>query len=109
MSDPRTEQSTRRFAAWFDPEMVVYALFGLLVVGLGARALAAWAATSWGGGERVLPALVLVTTVVALASGLFLLRRRKRFLYLAVALVAVGFVSFLLASAGFSLPQSWVE
>jgi uncharacterized membrane protein len=109
MSDPRTEQSARRFAAWFDPEMVVYALFGLLVVGLGARALAAWAATSWAAGERVLPAVVLASTVVALVSVLFLLRQRKRFLYLALALVAVGSVSFLLASAGLSLPQSWVE
>jgi len=89
--------------------MLVYAIFGLIVVGLGARALAAWARTSWVGGDRIMPVAVLLPTALAMGAALYFLRRRKRFLYLAVVLVAVGFASFLLASAGLSLPRSWVE
>ena len=109
MADSRTDQSARRFASWFDPEMVAYALVGLLVVGLAARALAGWVGRSWVEGQRAAPAVVLALIVAAAASSLFVLRRRKRWLYLGLLLVAVGFVSFLLASAGFTLPRSWLE
>jgi sugar phosphate permease len=109
MADSRTDQPARRFALWFDPEMVAYALAGLLVAGLGTRALAGWVARSWVEGQRTAPAVVLSLVVAAAVSSLFVLRRRKRWLYLGVLLVAVGFVSFLLASAGFTLPRSWLE
>ena len=109
MADSRTDQSARRFAFCFDPEMVAYALVGLLVVGLAARALAGWVGRSWVEGQRTAPAVVLALIVAAAASSLFVLRRRKRWLYLGLLLVGVGFVSFLLASAGFTLPRSWLE
>lgn len=109
MADSRTDQSARRFALWFDPETVAYALVGLFVVGLAARALAVWVGRSWVDGQRTAPAVVLALVVAVAASSLFALRRRKRWLYLGLVLVAVGFVSFLLASAGFTLPRSWLE
>jgi sugar phosphate permease len=108
MADSRTDQSARRLALWFDPEMAAYALVGLLVVGLSARALAGWVGRSWVDGQRTAPAVVLALVVAAAASSLFVLRCRKRWLYLGLVLVAVGFVSFLLTSAGFTLPRSWL-
>ena len=107
MHESRTDQSARRLALWFDPEAIAYALVGLLVVALAARALAGWVARSWVEGQRTAPAAVLALVVVTAASALFVLRRRKRWLFLGLMLVAVGFVSFLLASAGFTLPRSW--
>jgi hypothetical protein len=109
VSELRTDQSARRYALWLDPETVVYALVGLLVVGLGARALADWVVRSWVEGRRTLPAVVLVLVAVAAGSSLFVLRRRKRLLYLGIMLVVVGLVSYFLASAGVTLPKSWVE
>jgi hypothetical protein len=109
MAESRTDQSARRFALWFDPEVVAYALVGVLVIGLGARALAGWVARSWVEGQRTASAVVLSLVVASAISSLFVLRRRKRWLYLGFLLVAVGFVSFLLASVGFTLPRSWLE
>ena len=109
MADSRTDQSARRFALWFDPETAAYAFVGLLVVGLAARALAGWVGRSWAEGQRTVPAVVLAVVAGAAASSLFVLRRRKRWLYFGLLLAAVGFVSFLLASAGFTLPRSWLE
>jgi len=109
MADSHTEHRARRFATGFDPEMVAYALFGLLVVGLGARAFAAWLLNAWANGERLLPLSALCSVVAGAVGVLVLVRHRKRILYLGVALVAVGVVAFLLASAGFTLPRSWLE
>jgi uncharacterized membrane protein len=53
--------------------------------------------------------VVLVLVAVAASSSLFVLRRRKRLLYLGIMLVVVGLVSYFLASAGVTLPKSWVE
>jgi hypothetical protein len=109
MHESRSEQSARRTWSWFDPEMLAYALVGLLVVGLGARALASWVGVSWANGQRVLPTAVLCLVAATVGAFLFALRRRKGLLYLGLVLVAVGSVSYLLASAGVTLPRSWVE
>lgn len=109
MVNPHTEKRAHRFATWFDPEMIAYGLFGLLVVGLGARGLAAWLVNSWAKGERLLPWLIAGFVMAGTVGLLVLVRHRKRFLYLGFALVLVGFVTFLMASAGFTFPQSWLE
>jgi hypothetical protein len=109
MHDSRTEQSRRRVATWFDPEALLYGLVGLLVVVIGARQLAAWVANSWAQGQRMLVAGAFVVLAVAVGGFLFGLRRRRRWLVLGIALVAVGFVTYLLASLGFTLPPSWVQ
>jgi hypothetical protein len=79
------------------------------VVGAGAGALGRWALDSWDSGERLLPALMGCIVGVAAPSVLLLVRSRKRFLYVGYALVSVGIVCFVLATAGFTLPQSWLE
>ena len=107
MNESRTEQTTRELASWFDPEFVLYAIFGLLVVGLGGHALARWAFSSWAKGERTLPAVAFIAVTVATLAALFMLRTRRRLLYLGLALALVGIVSFALASAGYSIPRSW--
>ena len=45
--------------------------------------------------------------VIAAGALLFATRRHKRWFILGIVLVAVGFVSYLLASAGITLPSSW--
>jgi hypothetical protein len=107
MNESRTEQTTRELASWFDPEFVLYALFGLLVVGVGMQALAHWAFASWAKGERALPAVALSAVAVTTLAILFALRTRRRFLYLGLVLALVGILSFALASAGYSIPRSW--
>ena len=107
MNDSRTEQTTRNLASWFDPEFVLYTLFGLLVVGLGGHALARWAIGSWTKGERTLPAVAFIAIAGAIVTGLVMLRTRRRFLYRGLVLALVGIVSFALASAGYSIPRSW--
>ena len=107
MNESRTEQTTRELASWFDPEFVLYALFGLLVVGLGGHAFARWALASWVKGERTLPLVAFIAVAVATLAVLFMLRTRRRLLYLGLALALVGIVSFALASAGYSIPRSW--
>jgi hypothetical protein len=107
MNDSRTEQATRNWASWFDPEFVLYAVFGLLVVSVGGHALARWALTSWARGERGLPAVAFAAIAVTLVAVLVMLRNRKRFLYLGVALALVGIITFALASAGYEIPRAW--
>jgi hypothetical protein len=107
MKYSRTDKAAPSFASWLDPEFVLHALFGLLVVGLGGYALARWAISSWAVGERTLPAVVFTAVAVALVAGLVMLRTRKRLLYLGLALALVGVVSIALASAGYSIPHSW--
>jgi len=107
MNESRTEQTTRNWASWFDPEFVLYAAFGLLVVGVGGHALARWALASWARGERGLPALAFAAIAVTIVIVLVMLRTRKRFLYLGLVLALFGVVSFALASAGYSIPRAW--
>jgi hypothetical protein len=107
MNESRTDQSTRNSAFWFDPEFVLYALFGLLVVGLGANTLARWAFASWARGERMLPAVTFIAIAAAIAAILVILRTRGRLLYIGLALALVGILSIALASAGYSVPRSW--
>ena len=107
MHDSREHQSARRFATWFDPEALVYGLVGLLVVVLGARQLAKWISSSWVEGNHTLAVGALGSLVIASGALLFATRRHKRWFVLGIVLVAVGFVSYLLASAGFTLPSSW--
>jgi hypothetical protein len=107
MNDSRTERTTRSFTSWFDPEFALYALFGLLVVGLGANALGRWAMASWASGERTLPAMAFTGVAVVIVAVLVMLRTRQRLLYLGLALALVGIVSLALASVGYSIPRAW--
>jgi hypothetical protein len=109
MHESRNEQSARRLASWFDPEALLYGLLGLFVVVLGARQLAGWISSSWAEGHHALAATALGSLVITAGALLFALRRHKRWFILGVALVAVGFVSYLLASVGFTLPPSWLH
>jgi hypothetical protein len=107
MHESREHQSSRRFAAWFDPEALLYGLVGLLVVVLGARQLAKWISGSWVEGNHALAVGALGLLVIAVGALLFVTRRHKRWFIFGIVLVAVGFVSYLLASAGITLPSSW--
>jgi sugar phosphate permease len=109
MHESRKEQSARRLASWFDPEALLYGLVGLFVVVLGARQLAGWVADSWVEGHRALAASALGSLVITVGALLFTMRRQRRWLILGIVLVAVGFVSYLLASVGFTLPPSWLQ
>jgi len=109
MHEPRKEQSARPLATWFDPESLLYGLVGLLVVVLGARQLASWIANTWAAGHRALATCALGSLVIIAGALLFAVRHRKRWLILGTVLVAVGFVSYLLASLGFTLPPSWLR
>jgi hypothetical protein len=108
MGESRDRQPPRAFASWFDPEAALHAVVGALVVGAGANALGRWAVDAWVSGARLLPALVAGVPVIAAISLLFLVRTRKRLLYIGYALVSVGLVCFLLASMGYTLPRSWL-
>ena len=102
----RTEASSdraRRFALWFDPELFLYGLVGLVAMALGARALAQWVAASWSNGQRLLPSLVIIVVAACMGAVLMALRSRKRWFYLATALSVLGAVIFLLASLGFDM------
>jgi hypothetical protein len=57
----------------------------------------------------LLPAIVGCVAGVAALSMLLLVRSRKRLLYVGYALVSVGMVCFALATAGYTLPQSWLK
>jgi uncharacterized membrane protein YeaQ/YmgE (transglycosylase-associated protein family) len=109
MSESRDRRPHRESTSWFDPEVALYGAFGALVVGIGASALGQWALDSWESGDRLLPAIVGCVAGVAALSVLLLVRRRKRSSYVGYALVSVGMVCFVLAFAGFTLPQSWLR
>jgi hypothetical protein len=109
MNESRDHQPHRASTSWFDPEVALYSVFGALVVGAGASALGRWALDSWESGERLLPAIVGCVAGVVSLLVLLLVRGRKRLLYVGYALVSVGMVCFALATAGYTLPQSWLE
>lgn len=109
MSDRDTGKPSHALTSWLDPEAIAYALVGLLVIGLGARALARWAFASWADGERTILALVVTACSLAILTLLVLLRGRRRYFYLGIALALVGAVSFALASLGIHLPHWWLE
>jgi hypothetical protein len=109
MDETRSKQTRRKWASWFDPEFVLYALFGLLVVGVSGQALARWALASWAEGQRSLPVVAFAAIAVTMSTVLAMLRTRKRFFYLGFALALVGIVSLALGSAGYSIPRAWFE
>jgi hypothetical protein len=94
---------------WFDPELFLYALVGILVIAIGARALGYWVVDSWAAGRRLVPSAIVAVAMGCVGAALVALRSHKRWLYVGVALAVVGAVCFLLASLGFELPRSWVE
>jgi len=59
MNDPRSGRQDRMVDIWLDPELILSGIAGLIVIGLGARALARWTVGEWAAGGRVFPALVL--------------------------------------------------
>ncbi len=109
MKNDSQRQQPSQNSTWLDPEFIVYALAGLLVAGLGAHQLARWTLAAWADGARALPILIVAATTVAVVTLLISLRHRRRFLYLGLALAAVGFASYPLASFGFSLPSGWLD
>jgi hypothetical protein len=107
MTKLHSDRTTRSAAAWFDPETILYGLVGLLMVWFGARGLARWVMASWAAGHRALPSIAVAVTIALTLAALGALRNRRRLLYLGFALSLIGAASFLLASFGLRLPQSW--
>jgi hypothetical protein len=109
MHDPHTDRQTPIDYTWFDPEFILYGIVGLVVIGLGARALAHWAMSKWGAGSQVLPGVVLVGVVAAFAALLFVVRSHKRWLYLSTGFAIIALATALITTAGLSIPAGWLE
>jgi len=109
MHDPRSDRQTGFDYSWIDPEFVLYGIVGLVVIGLGARALAHWTMSEWAAGSRVLPGIALVGVGTVSVALLFVVRSRKRWLYLGTAFTIIAVATFLLATAGLSIPGGWLE
>ena len=109
MHDPHTDRRTPIYNTWCDPEFIFYGIFGIVVIGLGARALAHWAMSEWAAGSRVLPGVALVGIVVASAALLSALRSHKRWLYLGTAFATIALATFILGTAGLLLPPGWLH
>jgi hypothetical protein len=109
MNDQRSDRQARIDWSWFDLELIFYAIAGLVVIGLGVRALADWVAGEWAAGSRILPMLAVGGAAAAIATLLMVLRHRKRWLYLSTALTIIAIVTFILASAGVNIPPSWMD
>ena len=109
MHDPRSDRQTGFDYSWIDPEFVFYGIVGLVVIGLGARALAHWTMSEWAAGSRVLPGIALVGVGAVFAALLFVVRSRQRWLYLGAAFAIIAVATFLLVAAGLSIPEGWLE
>ena len=109
MHDPRSDRQTGFDYSWIDPEFVLYGIVGFVVIGLGARALAHWTMGEWVAGSRLLPGVVLVGAGIVTAGLLTVVRSRKRWLYLGVAFAFIAVATFLLVTAGLSIPAGWLE
>jgi hypothetical protein len=111
-SDPlldshRRDRESRVDGSWFDPELMLYAIVGLVVIGLGVRSLAHWSMSEWASGARLLPVLILMAASAAVTSLLVALRPHKRWWYLGVGLTIIGVITFVLVTAGHTIPPSW--
>ena len=109
MHDPRSDRRTGFDYTWIDPEFVLYGIVGLVVIGLGARALAHWTMGEWAAGSRVLPFIALVGVGTVSGALLLVVRSRKRWLYLGAAFTIIAVATFLLVTAGLSIPEGWLE
>jgi len=109
MNDSHSDRHDRIDYSWFDLELILYAIAGLAVIGLGVRALAHWAMGQWATGSRFFPALVVAGAGAAVVTLVVVLRHRKRWLYLSTALAIIGLVTFVIVSAGVTIPTSWME
>jgi len=109
MNDQRDDSQARIDWSWFDLELIFYAVAGLVVIGLGVRALAYWTVGEWAVGGRLLPVLVVGGAAAAIAALLLVLRHRKRWLYLGTALTVIAIVTFILASSGATVPTAWLN
>jgi|SRR5687768_4996737 hypothetical protein len=109
MNDQHDDGQARIDWSWFDLELIFYAIAGLVVIGLGVRTLAHWAAGEWSAGRRLLPILAFGGAAVPIAALLLVLRHRKRWLYLGTALTIIAIVTAILASAGTTVPPTWVN
>jgi hypothetical protein len=109
MNDRRSDRQARIDWSWFDLELIFYAIAGLVVIGLGVRALAEWVLGEWTAGSRLVPTLAFGGAAAAIATLLIVLRHHKRWLYLGTALTIIAIVTYILASAGVTIPPSWVD
>jgi hypothetical protein len=110
MRDPHPDRRQTGFDySWIDPEFVLYGIVGLVVIGLGARALAHWTVSEWAAGSRVLPGFAVIGVGIAFVALLFVVRSYKRWLYLGGAFAIIALATFLLAAAGLSIPAGWLE
>jgi hypothetical protein len=109
MHAPHPDRQTRFGYSWLDLEFILYGIVGLVVIGLGARALAHWAMSEWAAGSRVLPGVALAGVGSAFLALLFVVRSHKRWLYLGAAFTIIALATFLLAAAGLSIPAGWLE
>src|SRR4051812_17498636 len=109
MNDQRDDRRARIDWSWFDLELIFFATAGLVVIGLGVRALAYWALGEWTAGRRLVPTLVFGGAAAAISALLLLLRHRKRWLYLGTAPTIIAIVTAILASASAAVPPSWVN
>jgi hypothetical protein len=109
MNDQRDDRQARIDWSWLDLELIFFAIAGLVVIGLGVRAFAYWAVGEWTAGRRLLPTLAFGGAAATIAALLLVLRHRKRWLYLGTALTIIAIVTAILASAGTTVPPSWVH
>ena len=58
---------------------------------------------------RLLPGVVLIGVGAAFVTLLFVVRSHKRWLYLGTAFAIIAVATFLLVTAGLSIPAGWLE
>ena len=109
MHDPHSDRQTRFDYSWLDVEFILYGIVGLLVIGLGARALAHWAMNQWAAGNLVLPGVCLVGVSAAFVAFLLIVRSHKRWLYLGTAFAIIALATGVLVTAGASIPAGWLK
>jgi hypothetical protein len=109
MHDPHSDRQTSFDYSWLDLEFILYGIVGLVVIGLGARALARWVMSEWAAGNRALPGITLLAVGIASVALLFVVRSHKRWLYLGAAFTTIAVATFLLATAGLSIPAGWLK
>jgi hypothetical protein len=109
MDAPRSDCQNRFDYSWLDLEFVLYGIVGLVLVALGARALAHWVMSEWAAGARALPGLVLFAVGTKAVALLLVVRSRKRWFYLGAAFAAIALITLLLATVGVSIPAGWLQ